>query len=596
MIGAMGPKKLYRVVIICLSLMLSLVLHQWYVALASPQVPYMDTMMLLVQIDKILTGEISWLDAYGSGEHRGLIYPFVTFTEWIFWGLDSSITTALTGVVVASTFFYWLSAFLTAQENAANGRNTHEISVLIFCLLTAVIFVSPASFELWTLDLGLAQLLKNFLIVSFLYYLAINKIWSKTSLNALIFGIYGGFLILFATYGWSYPFLIASLFVLIASAINTSGIRKQAAIVIIVMLLAQALYIYSGKGVFSANKSTVANDLSLLDLISGFLYGAGTVFIGREVMQKISLPMVVPLILGALVLVAAFFVLFIALFERTREKIFFSGLLVFSLTVLAGVTVARGSPVFTNTGASRYFVDYIWLLLTPLAIVLTVQESVLTRNIPRKLLAVIPLKNLVTLIKLFVMGLFLAAILGHLVTWYVELKTAPYRAIVFKAMAEVYRKGVTSESDAALLQSPFSVAKQAVFVAQSYNLSVLRHGTSQCTLKTAGYLGDWYSAEKNDMRWLKQQGSIALTKCLTDVTIKGFIPENFSSRNLSVTYGDINQSIAIAPGKEFSFIVNMHDKKNATIALQLDETTTPAGADINADTRELGFLLTYIGE
>lgn len=588
--------KLYRVAIICLSIMLSLALHQWYVALASPQVPYMDTMTFLVQIDQILKGEISWLDAYGSGEHRGLIYPFVTFVEWTFWGLDARLSTTLTGVVVAAIFFYWLSAFLKAQVYMINGNRAYTISVLILCLFVAVIIVSPASFELWTLDLGFAQLLKNFLIVSFLYFLAINRIWKKNSINAIIFGVYGGFLILFATYGWSYPFLIASLCALILSSIGAPEIRKQAIIVIIVMLLAQVLYVYSGQGIFSTNKSVTANGASLLGLISGVLYGAGTVFIGGEAMQRISLPIVVPMALGALILVAALFALLITLVDRTREKIFFLGLLMFSLTVLAGVVVARGFPVFTNTGASRYFVDYIWLLLAPLAIVLTTQESVLARNIPHQLLSAISLKRLFVLTKLLVSGLFVAAILGHLATWYVELKAAPHRALAFKAMAEVYRKGVLTENDAALLQSPISVARQAVTVAQSYNLSVLRYDPNQCTLKTAIYRGDWYAAEKNGARWLKERGSIDVNKCSSKLAIKGFVPENFNIRTLYVTHDEVDQSIAIVPGKEFSFVVNIRDKEKTTIDLRLDATTIPANSGINADTRELGLLLTYIGE
>ena len=585
--------KLHRLGIIWLSLIVSLVLYQYYVVLASPQVPYMDTMLYIVQIDQILKGEVSWLDVYGSGEHRGLIYPFVTFIEWAFWGVDARISTRLTGFVLVATFFYWLSAFLSVRPGVAIENK--KVAIVV-CLVAAVIVVSPAGFELWTLDLGFAQILKNFLIVTFLYLLAVKRSWAKTSISAITFGICGGFLILFATYGWSYPFFIASSFALIISAIGAPGTRKQALIVIVVMLLAQALYVYNGQGVFSTNKPGAADGVSLLGLISGILYGAGTVFIGSETMQRFSLPVAVPLMLGVLVLVAAFLALLIALVERTREKIFLSGLLMFSLTVLAGVAVARGFPDFTNTGASRYFVDYVWLLLAPLAIVFTAQESILARNIPHKLLNAISLKKLVAITRIFVMALLLAAMSGHLATWYVELQTAPFRATLFKGMAEVYRNGVASESDAALLQSPFSVARRAIAVAQSYNLSVLRNDPGQCTLTTAGYRGDWYPAEENDMRWLKKQGTISFDQCLTDVIIKGFIPESFSARNLLVTYGEINQSIAIVPGEEFLFVVNVGDKETVMIGLQLEATTTPASAGINADTRELGLLLTYIGK
>lgn len=589
-------KRFNQYWIIIPSVFLSLALYGFYISLAQPLVPYMDTLLFFVQIDQILKGELSWLGVYGSGEHRGIIYPFITFIEWTFWGMDSHISTALTGVVVAATFLYWLRAFLDAQPEVTINNKVTRAQLFAVCFSAAAIVISPAGFELWTLDLGFAQLFKNFLIVNFLYLLAVKQSWAKNSLSAIIFGVYGGFLILFATYGWSYPFLIACLFALGCAIFSAADTRRQAGIVIVLMLLAQAIYIYSGHGVFGGEKTNGVPGLSIINILKGIFYGASTALMGKEVMEKISLPTIIPLLFGALILLLAGLALLISLLEQTREKMFLACLLVFSLTVLAGVAVARGAVQFTNTGASRYFVDFVWLLLAPVAIVLATSGSIANRFISFKFIKFIPLHQLLLLARLLMLVLLVAGLSGHLATWYVELKTAPYRAVVFKQMAEVYKRGVSNESDASLLQSPFSVASKAIEIAQSYNLAVLRKLDAQCALDSVEYLGDWYLPEQNHARWFKKQGSIILGNCPLNVTIKGYVPQNFNARNLTIAYGDTSTLAPLIPGSEFSFTLKIPPKKRLIIHLQLDETTVPAHVGINADTRELGMLLTYIGE
>ncbi|RYG02597.1 MAG: hypothetical protein EOO07_32790, partial [Chitinophagaceae bacterium] len=236
--------NVYRLATISLSLIICLVSYELYIRLASPQVPYMDTMLFFVQIDQLLRGEISWLKIYGSGEHRGIIYPFITFIEWGLWGVNAKISTALTGVVVASTFYFWLKALLNAQVEFSRLPKINYVLMFGFCCVSAVIIASPAAFELWTLDLGFAQLIKNFIIVSFLYLLAVKQCWSKDIISAIIVGVCGGLLILLATYGWSYAFVVACLVALALSALNTPDLKWHAGIVALLMLLAQAIYIY----------------------------------------------------------------------------------------------------------------------------------------------------------------------------------------------------------------------------------------------------------------------------------------------------------------------------------------------------------------
>lgn len=569
-------------------LMLGVGLYGFYLLQAQPQVPYMDTMLYIMQIDQILKGESSWLSIYGSGDHRGIFYPLITFIEWVFWGLNARISTALTGVVIAGTFYYWMSAFLNVRPGS------HIVGspglLLAICLVATVIIVSPAGFELWTLDLGFAQLLKNFLIVTFIYLLTVKRYWEKSITSAFLIGLYGASLILFVAYGWSYPFLLACLVGIALSMDSFSLVKWRAAVVVSFLVGAQVIYIVSGSGVLDENQGR--QSLAILTLLKGMFYGAGTVFIGKEALEKISLPIAFPIILGLMLLVLAGFALLSALLNKSPQKTFFASLLIFALGVLGGVTVARGGVEYTNTGASRYFVDYVWLLLASVAIAFQAPNG--ARPLPgffgslfKKLLLIMP----------GVAGLLLiAALLGHIATWYVELKTAPYRAMAFEAMAGVYRAGVQTEADAALLQSPFPIAQKAVDVAQFYNLSVLRDNPLKCDLASAVYEGAWYAPEVNHSRWLGKDGSMTVFNCPGELSIKGYLPENFNATELTITYAGTTKVILLAPGKEFSFVLNLPMQRRHSVNFTIDQTTIPAAAGINADTRELGLLLTYVGK
>jgi hypothetical protein len=574
-------------------LIASLALYWIYISRAQPQVPYMDSMLYLAQVEKILKGDVSWFGIYGSGEHRGLIFPFVLLIEWIFWAADSRVTTLLTGGVVAVTFYYWLRSLLLVR-NEVFGESYPAIKTLLLAVAAAFIIVSPAAFELWTLDLGFAQLIKNFLLVLFFYQLSITRLWAKSFSYALVFGFWGSFLILFATYGWSYPFLAAVVFAVICIFYSESHVRTKAAAVLIPMIFAQCLYVYLGHGVFS-NSEHASQGLAIFALVKGALYGAGSSFMGMETMVKSGVPVIVPIIFGGFLLGCSCLALVRTLITPSPVRIFEAALLVFSLSVLAGVTLARGASNYLNTGASRYFVDYVWLLLAPILIFTRPMEISV---FPSYLIWLerLPLRRIYCLANLLMAVLLVIALLGHLRTWQVELKTAPYRAEVFKAMSKVYRQGVAKEADANLLQSPYEIANKGVDVAQRYNLAVLRTEASNCNIKLADYTGDWYLPAEDGTRWMGRHGNIMLRNCSSGVNLKGYVPINFSPRNLDVSYREKKVTIALEPGKEFFLHLDQTNTKNLVITLHVDRVTSPLLEGIGADQRALGILLTYIGE
>jgi len=588
-------RKKEHLLIILFSLIICLAGYQIYVAVAAPQVPFMDTIRFLVQIDQILKGEISWFDAYGKvgNVHRGLIYPFVTLIEWIVWGIDSRITTILTGFVVPAIFFYWLRAFL-ALNSLADTKPVLTLGMLGICFFSALIVSSPAAFELWTLDLGFAQLLKNLLIVIFLFHVIIRKKWVESNLNAFASGALGAFLILFATYGWSYPLFAAASFGLLAHCVRAVAHRKRAAVVFTIMLVAQAIYVYSGMAMSAGIESTNSNTFSISNLLGAIFYGAGTVFIGGEVITKLGIPLFVPIVLGALLIFASVFSIVITLMQTASARIFLCSLVVFSLVALLGIALARASIDFTNAGASRYFVDFIWLLLCPLAIILTTNKLNSCEYL--KFIGTIAYARILRIFKVGITVLFMCAIFGHLITWIVEFKTAPYRALAFERMASVYRNGVVEESDAILLQSPYETAKKAIEVAQRYNLSNLRYEKPKCSQNLIDYAGDWFVPEQNYSRWMGRSASISISKCAKPITLHFFIPREFSARQLQISYDNLNKTVPLEPGKAISVTLAQTENRYIEINFAVDSTSNPFSLGLNDDKRDLGLLLTFASD
>lgn len=573
-------------------LVLSILLFETYIFLVQPQVPYMDSMLYLLQVDKILSGKATWMSIYGTGEHRGLLFPMVLLLEWYLWAVDARVTTLLTGGVVAATFYFWLRA-LVSQRDIYADQSKSVIPILLLGVAASIIIVSPAAFELWTLDLGFAQLIKNFLIVLFLYQLSIGKFWQQTYLGAFLVGICGAFLILVVTYGWSYPFLAAVSAVLFCVFLSAPKLRTKAAIIVVCMYLAQYLYFRLGHGVFSA-EPTAGSSATIIDLIKGILFGAGSSFMGAEAMTSLGVPSIVPMVLGALLLFCVFVASIRALIFSRSEQVFALGLVVFSILVLVGVTFARGKINYQNTGASRYFVDYVWLLLAPILILMPrVEQSTVGSFF--KWLNTAPLQSLFDVARKIFIVLFIIALVGHILTWAKELRTAPYRAVIFKNMADVYRNGVANESDAILLQSPFEVARKGVEVAQGNELAVLGSDESLCSLTKSIFTGDWYSPAEDGSRWMGKGAEISTYRCAPPVALNFYLPENFSPRKVQIRYDAKQQLVQLMPGKSVTILLDPFLRKNTRIFLSVDVTTNLAQQGIGEDIRDLGVLLTAFG-
>ncbi len=577
------PRVSKKTILLVFSTLICLIAYQGYIYLASPQVPFMDTMRFLTQIEDILKGERSWWTIYGSGEHRGLIYPFVTLIEWVFWRVDARVTTIITGFVVVATFFVVAKPFLASMERELSAKE--KLVTAISMMLAALIFVSPAGFELWTLDLGFPQLLKNLFIVLYFYSITIRRSWMTSIYHSVVAGLIGAFLIIFCTYGWSYSFYAAVIFSILVIMLDLKCPKSHAVVLILILTTAQIIYVISGSGIFSNSGSVESNPFSLLSMVKAVCYGASTVFIGSELVSKLSVPLSLSFFFGLVLVCAGAMSVITVLVQRSPLQIYFACLFIFSLTVLTGVSLARGMTDFHNAGAPRYYVDLIWLLLAPLGMVFASRQFLLlSHSIP----------PVIKILRPITFALFLAAVVGHSITWVAELNAAPHRALAFQKMAAVYQRGVTNEEDAKLLQSPYPTAKEAVEIAQRYRLSIIRDEAVGCSLKTAKYLYGLYSPERNGVRWMSQEGAIVVKGCPRSVEIRGFIPDSFTPRVLKIQYQNAIHEIDIVPGREFIVKFENTSTERGIILLSVDKITKPSLTLNSPDTRELGILLTNL--
>lgn len=215
----MNTKKIikpnYQYIGWVISFMIFFALSIYYVYLAAPLVPYMDSIRLIGQVHGLLTGNISLFELWHK--HVGIMYQLMTLFEWIFWGLDSSITVYFTIAIHAMLFGLYVKAWPNFYTECSSSKlnNQKILSIFAIQLFIGFYFFSPANWQMWLLDLGFAQTFKNLIIAVYLYFL--SKIDYEIDLpkKLFLFGILGGMNILFVTSNWSYPFFVTVVFLVV---------------------------------------------------------------------------------------------------------------------------------------------------------------------------------------------------------------------------------------------------------------------------------------------------------------------------------------------------------------------------------------------
>lgn len=454
-----------------ISLALFLGVHIYFLRQALPLDPYMDSLRIVGQIFDVLKGKVSILEVWRESG-PSIFYHLITLIEWIFWGLNTQITVIFTALSLALTFMIYIISSLRLIKN--NKKSVVILVVLIVLqLVSACIFFSPAGWEIWLLDLGLPQVLKNFIIVIFLYYLSRTNFALITTKTFILTCLLAVSIVLFVSAGWSYAFTATVLF------FSTSLPKRSPRLFLLPLsvLLSQICFWYFSSGVTRLGAMSIPFDLSGLQIfLSAFFYGISTAFIGNETLELLKLPAYVIFLFGALFFIVSFFLMsYILLAKREQGINFFMLIYTFGLFTLLSIAISRGGQGYQFVGASRYFMDFQFIFFGFMGMYISLlSDDVNTAGVHRNIFSE---KLRISLTVFFIFFVLMAAS-GHLFTYYNEYRKAPYRALAFKAISDVYRNGTLDVESVRLLQTTFASLEKALPIFKQFNLGSMRkHNT-----------------------------------------------------------------------------------------------------------------------
>jgi hypothetical protein len=442
--------------LIAFAIVLAVSAHSLYLGFVMPRVSYMEGLRIYGWLDAIFDGKIGWLDTWQHGQHRGLIMQWMTALQVLVYKDATAVTVRLTGAVLIATAVFWYWTTVRQYPNFIL-RGWWTVVPFFACLM----LISPACYELLPLPIGLPQIFKNLLICVF-YWLLAKAIRDKWTLGAgLSLGLAAAFMVLFLTMGWSYAFVASGMIVIIWALFRRLLGLKLALTIAIPMLAAQFFYVVLGHGygqigLGAAVFPTWTEQIAFWG--AGLPIALGSVFMNYGTLEWLHLGIWVMAVAG-FILLSLFFLLLWDELRGEQPDYFNVAIGGYALMCAASVAVARSVFGLAGLASSRYYVDYVLLVLAILGLVMP-------RAVESRQSRLAGMKRGMLILVLLLM------LIGQLLVWRHELIAAPYRARIFEAQMEVYRRGVQNQQDADLLQNPFGPATAGVNAAKKRGWSI----------------------------------------------------------------------------------------------------------------------------
>lgn len=450
-----------------LSFMLFFGMYIFYIKESNPTVPYMDSVRLVGQLFDMLTGNVAWYDIWRSSG-PAIFYHVVTMLEWIMWGLDSRITVLLTAIAWATIFFVYA---LEYNKLYINGNWRISVSyVFALQMLFAYVFFSPAGWEIWLLDLGFPQVLKNLLIIFYFLKLSKANLSPSDFREAAFFGLLGSLIVLLISAGWSYAFTATVLLFTLFYK------RNSTTIILLALPIVASQFIFS---IFATGASALgsmaisSNGSGMIQSLKSFLFGLSSIFVGIETVERIDQPYLFLSVGCFFLLVIVYTFIFYSLRLRKHDANFFSLIFLFGVLTLGSISIARGGQGYYFAAASRYFMDYQCIFFGFCGMFFNVASSLKEcANLSHK--EIISRNCILKVMCYFSCGIFLLVFLGQSMTYVDEYRKAPYRALAYSAMADVYLEGRTDDQAVRLLQTSKPELTKAQSVFKEFGLGVFR--------------------------------------------------------------------------------------------------------------------------
>ena len=561
------------------------IVHQVLLTRAGPDVLYMDSLRLLAQLHDWRSGHLSTLEFWAQGSaHRGFVNQAFLLANVELFGLDVMLANRLTAVVIAAVSIVLVLAW--SRDIRAQHVAPSRLSYFLLAVTTAAIASLCsrwAGVGLLTLDLGLPLWIKNLCFLLFFvgHGVVLSGRSSGTWALQLALTVAAPFLVLLVGMGWNYAFVIAVLSLQLFAFVPAwrqhgrwLGLLPTGAV-----LLSFAIYLGSGR-IIPAEVDAERLSLGAQTLALPF-YALGSAFGGHEALLHGGRSSALLMGLGAF-LVTTGGVSFWCWLRRgapgSRLPVY---LLLYGGLTAVSVSIARGGDGPGAVVASRYYMDFVLLLVGVLW--MTSREVAARAPSARRLAAFLTFTLLVLVAS------------GHVLTYFREWQAGPFRELIFHAMAEAMTRGVPDEEAARLLQSPIEHARRGVSVMREERLSLFAGlPADYCRIANVRYGAGWNGAEAQG-RWSRDAAELVLPECACDFAADVYLPASMPAREVRVFRSDGAERIyQVEPGRASRLPLG-RSAGDARVKLLVAPTTIPSrDAPGSADVRVLGVMVNGI--
>lgn len=559
-------------------LIVALCLWYGYMNALHPTVPFMDTLRFLTYFDAAEAGQRQLWRTWNQGEHRGLLPQFFVYLNAKVFALNVFGAALTAGVFLAASYLLIIVNQIRGLERKDFESRRLCGGFLFVAFVTLVGLFSFSGWELFSLDVGGALYLKNLIFVAF--WVGISKIVESSASKLIVWLLFlaAPIIILLVAFGWSFPFVAATIAAMFPCFFNSSYRKKKILILIAAVLMASLLiYVLGGRflSVGMSNFGSTGQSWSIANIICGFFFSLASAFVGLDVAQKYPVFLLLQFsgVIGLLGCAGCVFYLLII--KRIKVKYFYLplSLLAYGGFHLISVAIARGRFDPINAMAPRYFPE---VAMVPVGLAWL---YFLFRNLPLVGSPVGYMMNQNRL-RFFFFLMTASFIFGQLAASVFQFKLAPARNGVFEAMRNATLSAVHGGRNVEILQSPIDTAVAGAMIQQKYAIGVFRN--MPCQYKVPGGV------------WVEKSFKVDIKNCGAPLSVVLYLPENFPAKT-------VRFSIAGGPVLRRNLNSGMVSKidldgeifeKLISLSIQFDELTVPSEIDSSSsDNRALGALL-----
>ncbi|WP_189688150.1 hypothetical protein [Pseudorhodoferax aquiterrae] len=443
--GSIGPATLSFAIAL-------LAIYTIYILVIRADVAYMDSLRFITYYPSI---QENWLNAFAfwnQGQHTGLILQLTTWVNIAWFRLDPLIPSFLSGVVLLL-----ISLLLCKSLPLAKNKTEKALrcaASLVFCAMA----FHPASFELFTLDIGFGELARSLIFLCIASACFSDPTKEKSIAQTIIISA----MILFAVFLFAYgrAYIFAAAVIITISALRKSSTNKKFYRAVFFTTIA-TIVAFIGAGRFTTTASGMAGSQSILTQIQNVslapIAAVGGI-IGVEAYGRLNLPKLSSFFIGSLWLCMAALSTF-RFIRSGQHKV--NGLPVYLMAYGTISTIAfsfaRGDKGPEAVMASRYYID-----LSCISIAIIWMNMQLSFNEP---------KDTKKFRAATACALCLCT-LGFFITTVFETKAMPYRAAYFNQLraAVLSPLDLTTEQSRALQATSLQVAQQAKEIQRTLNI------------------------------------------------------------------------------------------------------------------------------